>query len=133
VNFDTATKQVKWSAAASGTDIFVGSPAIAGTTVYVQNSGRTQLEARRESDGQILWTWKPTWKNESAFQGNVVVTQNLVFVSTTNHVYAIDTATHQSVWMYPYAGMLAISANGVLYVRRGTASLGLGLAAINLQ
>jgi hypothetical protein len=134
VSFDTGTRQVKWSAPKSDTDVFVGSPAIAGATVYVQNAGRVQLEARRESDGEVLWTWQAPWSDETSFGGNVVATDNLVFVSTTQHVYAIDTTTHQAVWIYPYAGKLAISANGVLYVRRGPGStIGASLVAINLH
>ena len=134
VNFDTATSQVKWSIAGSTADRFVGSPAIAGSTLYVQNNASLQLEARRESDGEILWTWKPTWNDDAAFTGNVIATQNLVFVSTRKRTYAIDTATHQAVWMYPYHGKLAISANGILYVQRGGVSLfDGGLGAISLH
>ena len=134
INFDTAGQQIKWSAESTTDDIFIGSPAVTVDTVYVLNSGRMQLEARRESDGQILWTWRPVWSDETAFMGNVIATQNLVFVSTRNRVYAIDIATRQSVWMYPYGGKLALSANGVLYVRRGGPFNGReAVAAINLQ
>jgi outer membrane protein assembly factor BamB len=134
VNFDTATQQVKWSAPSTPTDNYVGSPAIAGATVYVQNGLRVRLEARRESDGAVLWTWQAPWSDDSAFYGNVVATNNLVFVSTHKRVYAIDTTTHEAVWIYPYPGKLAISANGILYVRRGPGPpIGEALAAINLQ
>ena len=131
----TATRQIKWSALKSDSDVFVGSPAVAGDTIFVQNNayGRVRLEARRESNGEVLWTWQPPWRDEMAFMGNVVSTNNLVFVSTRRGVYAIDRATHQQVWTYPYAGKLSISANGVLYVRRGFLWFGKGLAAINLQ
>ena len=134
VNFDTSTRQVKWSVAASDTDVIVGSAAIAGTTVYILNNKRVQLEARNESNGQVLWTWKPLWADETAFLGNVVATSKLVFVSTSKQVYAIDTTTHQAVWSFPYPGALAISANGVLYVRiPGQVTGRQALAAINLQ
>jgi outer membrane protein assembly factor BamB len=133
VNFDTTARQVKWSFPASSTDVFVGSPAIANGVVYVQNSGRGQLEARRESDGEIQWTWRSPWTEDAAFLGNVIATQNLVFVSTRSRVYAIDTTSRQAVWTYPYSGKLAMSANGVLYIRLGSVSIGEGLAAINLQ
>jgi outer membrane protein assembly factor BamB len=134
VNFDTVAKQVKWTAPKTDTDVYVGSPAIAGATVYVQNSGRVRLEARSETDGEVLWTWQPPWSDDSSFYGNVVATDNLVFVSTRKAVYGIDTTTHQVVWIYPYPGKLAISANGILYVRRGPGPpLGDALAAINLR
>jgi hypothetical protein len=134
VDFDTATSQVKWSAPKSGADVFVNNAAVTGPTVYVQNSGRVQLEARNESTGQILWTWQSPW-NDTAFYGNVVATANLVILSTTQHVYAIDTTTHNTVWIYPYpAKQLAVSANGVLYLRRVDQNTGdESLVAINLQ
>jgi outer membrane protein assembly factor BamB len=133
-NFDTAARQVKWAAPATQADVFIGSPAIAGATVYVQNSGQVRLEARRETDGEVLWTWQAPWSDDSSFLGNVIATQNLVFVSTRKRVYAIDTTTHEAAWIYPYPGKLAISANGILYVRRGAApAIGEALVAINLQ
>jgi outer membrane protein assembly factor BamB len=133
--FDVATRQIKWSVPKSSSDAFVGSPAVADGTVFVQNSEyqRVRLEARRATDGEMLWTWQPPWGDELSFKGNAVTTNNLVFVSTRRAVYAIDRSTHQAVWSYPYGGKLSISANGVLYVRRGFTWSGTGLAAINLQ
>ena len=134
VNFDTAAQAVKWSAPATDTDAYYGSPAIAGSTIYLLNSKRVRLEARRESDGEVLWTWQAPWSDDDSFFGNAVASQNLVFVSTRKAVYAIDTTSHAAVWLYPYPGKLAISASGVLYVRRGPGpSIGNGLAAINLH
>jgi outer membrane protein assembly factor BamB len=133
--FDVATRQIKWSVLRTDSDVFAGSPAVAGDTIFVQNAayGRVRLEARRESNGEVLWTWQPPWRDEFALRGNVVSTNNLVFVSTRRGVYAIDRTSHQTVWTYPYGGKLSISANGVLYVRRGFVWFGSGLAAINLQ
>lgn len=81
----------------------------------------------------MLWTWQPPRSDDLSFKGNVVTTNNLVFVSTRRAVYAIDRTTHEAVWRYPYGGKLSISTNGVLYVRRGFGSSGKGVAAINLQ
>jgi len=134
VNFDTAAMQVKWSIPASDSDAFVGSPAVVGSTLYLQNCGRVQVEARDESDGHLLWSWQPPWSDDITFIGNVIATQNLLFVSTWARVYAIDIATHQTVWVYPYSGRLAISSNGILYVNRGSAIYSTdGIAAINLH
>jgi outer membrane protein assembly factor BamB len=132
VLFDSAARAVKWSVPESGTTAIDGSPAIVGETIYVHNNGSVQLEARRVSDGEVLWSWSPPWTDDFALQGNVVATDNLVFVSTTRRVYAIDLATHKAVWVYPYPGRLAISANGILFVLRS--SIGVrSLAAINLH
>jgi len=138
VDFDTTTQQIKWSANKSNTDDFEGTAAIAGTTVYALNQGQVQLEARDESTGQVLWTWHPLWQDETGFPSkNLVVTNNLVFLSTNERTYAIDTTTHQIAWIYPYlAKHLAISANGVLYIHRQglvAGAFGESLDAINLQ
>jgi len=134
VDFDTAAMQVTWSIPASVSDVFVGSPAIVGGTLYVQNAGRLQVEARSESDGNLLWSWQAPWSDDRSFTGNVIATQNLLFISTVARVYAIDVATHQTVWVYPYGGRLAISSNGILYVNRGGPGYSTdGIAAINLH
>jgi outer membrane protein assembly factor BamB len=133
--FDTDAREIQWSALKSDSDVFVGSPAVAGDTVFVQNNAyeRVQLEARRTDTGELLWSWAPPWSDDHTFRGNVVSTDNLVFVSTRRAVYAIDRTTHQAVWTYPYPGKVSLSANGVLYVRRGFIWFGSGIAAINLQ
>lgn len=59
---------------------------------------------------------------------SVLVTTNLVFVSTANNTYAIDRSTHENVWMHPAGGELSISANGILYIQ-GVSRL----TAINLR
>jgi outer membrane protein assembly factor BamB len=48
---------------------------------------------------------------------DVLVTNNLIFASTATKTYAIDRTTHAAVWSYPASGSLAMSANGVLYVK----------------
>jgi outer membrane protein assembly factor BamB len=133
---DTAAREIKWSALkADNQQVYVGSPAVAGDSVFLQNNASflVQLEARNIDSGELLWTWQPPWSDETSFRGNVVSTDNLVFVSTRRAVYAIDRTTHQAVWTYPYPGKISISANGVLYVRRGFLWSGTGIAAINLQ
>ena len=137
VSFDPVARTIKWSVPASATDFFGGSPAIVGTTIYVYNAGyaddrNPRLEARRESDGAVLWSWQSPWEDDTSFPGNVVATDNLVFVGTTKRVFAIDVATHQAVWVYPYPGRLALSASGLLYIRRTTDG-GQSLAAINVR
>ena len=57
-----------------------------------------------------------------------ILTNNLVFVSTDASTFAIDRTTHLPVWNYAASGSLALSANGVLYIK-GTYSI----VAINLR
>lgn len=136
--FDTTQGKLKWSLVSGSPpsqNIFIGSPAVAEGTLYVQNGRPFQLEARSETDGQVQWTWTPGGPDDTSFTANVIATRNLVFVSTDKQVYAIDTATHQTVWTYPYVGRLALSANGILYVRRNRNGIDEpdSLAAINLH
>jgi len=113
VNFDTNAQSVRWHVAGG----YNGNPAYAASVVYAGNSIPLQLEARSESDGSLLWSWAPQpLKSETRFIGDVLATNNLVFVSTNTTTYAISQSTHQPVWSIPVPGRLALSANGVLYV-----------------
>ena len=84
--------------------------------MYVLNAAGNQLEARDLATGALQWTWVVGNAQESLPVGNVVVTDNLVFLSTNVATYAIDLGTHQTVWSTPYVGSLAISSNRVLYI-----------------
>jgi hypothetical protein len=58
----------------------------------------------------------------------VLLTETMAFVSTNTNVYGIDLATHQTVWSYPGAALLALSQNGIVYIQ------GAGpLTAINVK
>jgi hypothetical protein len=64
----------------------------------------------------------------------MAVTNNLLFVSTTGDsstpgvTFAVDLASHLTVWSYPMSGPLAISKEGVLYIVQGNK-----VAAIDLK
>ncbi len=73
--------------------------------------------------------------SETGFIGNLVVSNNMLFLSTNRRTHAIDLASHTSVWHYGKPGHKAISAQGVLYIAT-TDSTGVsdrGLTAINLH
>lgn len=134
IAFDTAARSIRWSIAGR----FTSEPALANGTVYVVNG--TQLEARSEADGSLLWNWIPNETGTPFDTGNppanVVVTDNLAFVSTTTRVYAISLATHTAVWSYPRGGRLSVSRNGVLYIAPligAPGAQGNVLTAINLH
>jgi outer membrane protein assembly factor BamB len=113
---------------------FSREPAFANGVLYVVNG--SQLEARRESDGALQWSWSPAETTLTPFDGlssNVVVTDNLAFVSTASAVYAVDLVTHQAVWSYPKAGRLALSPRGVLYIVTPAGTTVASVIAINLQ
>jgi putative pyrroloquinoline-quinone binding quinoprotein len=116
------------------TGAFATQPALANDVLYVASLVPLQLQARSAATGDIVWSWAPP-AGETDFYGNVVATDNIVFVSTTKKVYAISLSTHQSVWDYWRAGNLAVSKNGVLYI--STTDDGFksdtGITAVNLH
>jgi len=83
VNFDTSAMQVKWSLSSHDIRRVRWKPGNRCSTLYVQNCGQLQLEARNEADGVLLWSWQPPASDDRSFVRNVVATDNLVFVSTS--------------------------------------------------
>jgi len=113
LDFDTTAQSVRWQVAGG----YTGNPAYGASVLYAVNSLPYRLEARSEADGTLLWSWAPQpLSSQTRFVGDVLATNNLVFVSTNTATYAISQSTHQPVWSIPIPGRLALSANGVLYV-----------------
>ncbi|MEJ5999408.1 outer membrane protein assembly factor BamB family protein [Paucibacter soli] len=135
VNFDIAARSVKWSIPGS----FTQAPAFAKGVIYAVNGA--QVEARSDADGSRLWAWAPDEASVDPFRAdygsaarNLVVTDNLLFVSTASKVYALSLSSHQTVWSFPKPGRLALSPNGVLYISVAAAGdLKAELYAINLN
>jgi hypothetical protein len=123
VNFDTANKTVRWSIIGA----YSGNPAYANSMLFVSNNKPFALEAHAESDGSLLWSWVPPTESVQ-FVSDVLITNNLVFVSTDTNTYAVDQTTHAEVWHYAASGSLSLSANGILYIK-GSKSI----TAINLR
>jgi outer membrane protein assembly factor BamB len=128
VSYDVGRKAVAWRSA----NAYITHPAIANGVVYAARNTPPMLDALSETDGRILWSW-PLPAGNSAFHRNVVVTRNLVFVSTDLNVYAVDLNTRRQVWSYPQPGMLAISGKNVLYIATGATLSDGNLVAIRLK
>ena len=110
--FDTAAKSLKWTL----TGNYRSNPVDAAGTLYVLNG--SLLEARKPADGTLLWSWPiPDPGFGGTVQPNIVVVGNLVFVPARISTYAVDVTTRQSIWSYPYSGEIAVSDNGILYIR----------------
>jgi outer membrane protein assembly factor BamB len=124
LGFDTSSKTIRWQVSGQ----YPTTPAYATGVLYVANNGPFRLEARAESDGALLWSWTPPDAAESSFFSEVLLTNNLVFVSTDRSTYAIDRQTHQSVWKYPVSANLALSRSGILYLEGLTT-----LTALNVK
>jgi outer membrane protein assembly factor BamB len=113
IRYDLNTRTELWRAPGS----FASDPVVAAGAVYVLNTQSNALEAYRLSDGALLWSWSPSDTNEKVSVGfNLIVTNNLLFVSSANATYAIDLATHQPVWSNSHTGGLSLSSNKVLYI-----------------
>lgn len=124
LNFRTATNSIAWQV----TGAYPTTPGYNAAVVYAVNQNPLRLEARAESDGSLLWWWTPANPGDSQFISEVLLTENLAFVSTNRATYAIDLTTHRPVFSYPTSGKLALSANGILYIHNTT-----DLIAINLK
>lgn len=94
---------------------YVTDPVFALGTFYVSNSIGNRLEARNEATGTLLWNWVPP-VGETLYAGNLILANNMVFVSTNLATYAVSLATHQTVWSVARTGHLAMSSNRVLYI-----------------
>jgi len=103
-----ATRAISWYVQGNGA---TGQPALSAKTLYLLHANGTVLEARDPASGAAQWV--------ASLGGNynqVVVTDNLAFVSNASKTLAVDLSTRQVVWSYPLGGTLAISQRGVLYI-----------------
>lgn len=103
-------------------DKFQSPAVLVGDVVYVNNG--KNFDARSASTGALLWSWTAP----AATTMDLVVVGNHAFVGTAQGTFAVDLRSRRSVWSYPVAGSLAVSANGVLYIRHPD-----GLVGINLH
>jgi Putative Ig domain/PQQ-like domain len=112
LHFNTKALTIDWQVRGD----YPSTPAYAEGVVYVANNNPLQLEARDESNGSLLWKWVPPASSDLGFKSEVLLTNNLVFVSTNQSVYAVDCTSHHQVWSYPVTANLALSQNGILYL-----------------
>jgi len=114
ISFNLTSRSIGY--ALTGT--FRGQPTVANGVVYVANNG--QVEARRESDGSLQWSWTPPTGQPV---GPMIATKNLLLVTTAANTYAVDLASHQQVWSYPAGGHLSLSAQGILFIAQSSGKL----------
>lgn len=128
---DVDSRAVRWTVQGQ----FSTQPVVAQGVVYVGNQASQALEARQLGDGALLWRWPLDTALDEHFGGDLIVTENLLFVGGRNNTYAIDLVSHKAVWTYRMGGSLALSRHGVLYIRQSTDLPGgsMVLTAINLQ
>jgi hypothetical protein len=113
LNFRVASSSIAWKVPG----VYPSTPAYANSRLYIANNNPVRLEVRAESNGALIWSWVPPQAGDVAFISEVLLTKNLVFVSTNLATYAIDLSTHLTVWGVPLVGKLSLSRNGVLYIQ----------------
>lgn len=129
-SFDLAGRRIAWRSQ----NTYMTAPALARGVVYVGSNRSPALHGLDEATGQVIWSWTvPGNLANEGFHRNVVVTDNLVFASSSSAVYAIDIATRQAVWSYPRPGMLALSADATLLIATGATASDGGVVAIRLR
>lgn len=110
-SFDIAAGAVRWRSARSYSNL----PAVAKGVLYAGSNSNSQLDALNEQTGAVLWSW-PLPAGET-FVGNVLVTDSLLFFSTTAKTYAIALdGAHDVKWSTPVSGWLAITPDAKLVV-----------------
>lgn len=122
-DYDSAAQAVRWTVAG----YFRDGAAYERGMIYALRLDPAVLEARNEADGSLAWSWAAPAGTQD-LGSNVVLTNNLAFVSANGATYAIDRSTHAAVWTYPFAGQLSLSPNGILYINSGTS-----IVAVNVK
>jgi hypothetical protein len=139
INFDLTDEDedgigdIKWQKDGG----FIGQPSVANGTIYAFHE--RSLQAIDESSGDPAWEWQPPDEGEDGNEdedgdgsedGNdnrsddeyindpfpMLVTDNLIFVSTESTTYAVDLESQTDVWDYPAGGHLALSNDGILFI-----------------
>lgn len=128
VNFSVQAATTRWITQ----NAYLTHPALAKGVIYAGRNAPKSFDAISEATGQVLWSWTAA-DTDSEFHRNVVVTDNLAFVSTDRAVYAIDLQTRQAVWSYPVPGTMSLSASGMLYIAEGARESTGRLIAIKLR
>ena len=121
VSFNLTSRTVGWQRAGA----FKGNVTVADGVLYVISSG--QVEARRESDGSLLWVWIPPAGQMPV--GTLLATKNLLFMSTATHTYAMDIDARVVTWSHAAGGQLALGRDGILFIAQESGML----AAVDLK
>jgi outer membrane protein assembly factor BamB len=128
-SFDIEDETFEWATS----NAYLTAPALADGMIYAGRNSPMSFDAISEATGQVLWSWAPSGQGDVEFHRNVVVTNNLAFVSTDRAVYAVDLVTRQAVWRHDQPGMLALSATGMLYIATGARESDGRLVAIKVR
>jgi len=120
LNFNLNQMTLDWQLS----EEFSAQPAYADGTVYAINNG-SSVQAIAATDQRILWQWDaPT--NAT---GAIIVTRNLILISTATTTHALDRASGAEHWQFNSGGHLLLGSDHVLYILSDEGRL----SAINTQ
>jgi outer membrane protein assembly factor BamB len=139
ISFDLAGKKIGWQIPQDDENVegdeeekggkqFSGQPSLANGFIYAAYKG--YLHARNESDGSFEWEWQPP--SGESIVTPMIVTDNLIFVSTESTTYAVDLESQTDLWSYPAGGHLALSNDGLLYIATSEGNL-IAISTIALE
>ncbi len=115
------TGSIKWRSAAEYTTAF----ALADGTIYAARQDAHVLSAIDSENGNVLWS--AVIPGSDVLVGNVIATENLIFVSSASQTWAIDRKSpdHPIVWEAPTGGRLTITPDNYLLTtgQRGASRL----------
>ncbi|GAB5350333.1 Outer membrane protein assembly factor BamB [Qipengyuania sp. 483] len=121
VAMSLATGSIKWRSAAEYSTAF----ALADGTIYAVRSDARVLSAINSENGKVLWS--TPLPGSDVLLGNVIATENLIFVSSASQTWAIDRKDqdHSVIWEAPTGGRLAITPDSYLLTtgQRGNSRL----------
>ena len=127
-SFNVKSRQREWTTPRS----YDTDPAVANGVVYAASNDGMRVDAIDETNGAVLWSWSPaSGQGDSGFLHNVIVTDDVLLVSTDAAVHAVDLATRQSIWRHDQPGRLALSGHFLFIMTGGDASDG-RLVALDL-
>lgn len=103
--FDVAQKQITWAQGPG----FVGQPSYDNEFIYASyNDGLVVLD----KNGQIQWRW---YQDNERVQGQMIITKNLILLTTNKNMYAISKKKHTIEWAFTATGSLSLGM-GYLFI-----------------
>lgn len=111
-----SSKSILWRTVAAYSTAF----AVRKNVIYAVRQDARVLSAISAQDGSVLWSTRlpatPDEFGQDVLAGNVIVTENLAFVSSASKTWAIDieSADHPIVWEGDTGGRLTLTPDNLL-------------------
>ena len=121
IHFDLSTKTLDWKI----TSQFYGQPVIKDEKIYAFNTAG--IEIRNLTTGELINTIKKPNINGQNFQGNLILSNNILFASDNVNTYAYDLTSLENIWTLGNKTGAMFAADDALFVMSNS-----NITAINL-